>query len=173
MSKEKKKETNVPVKAKKNTDKRISSLHDINKHFQQVEEIFDNIFGDWFSAFPRLRFPHLPERFDMRGIQDLGYRESDNGYEFSLDIGDMDKDNLDISVEDGSIRVSGKKHIKTETGETKTEFYQQYALPDIDEREIDEIKASLDKGKLTIKVPKVKQLESKKSPKQIEIQEEK
>ena len=84
-------------------------------------------------------------------------------------IAGVDMDNIEVSIENDMITVSGKRE-KQELVEEKDYFYQEcywggfsrtIALP-TQEVDIEKAKAEMDNGVLTIRIPRAEKLKSKK-----------
>lgn len=91
----------------------------------------------------------------------------------SFELPGMDKDDIELNVTESSIEVKAQKTIENETKGKKSEgtehgstysfasrkFYQSFSLP----REVDpkKVKAEYKNGILTVKMPKLVEIESK------------
>ena len=94
-------------------------------------------------------------------------RESDDAYVFRADLPGIDPENIEITMQQGSLTLSGKRD--AETSETQDNyhriervsgrFYRRFNLPDTANSEA--ISATNRNGVLEITVPKQKQAEAK------------
>ncbi len=87
-------------------------------------------------------------------------RETPDAYVICADMPGVKEEDIDVHVEDGRLTLSGARHEKKETeGETFHiaerhfgTFTRTFALPR--EADLDKIEAKLDRGVLTVTVPK-------------------
>ena len=96
--------------------------------------------------------------------------ESEGELNFSLEVPGLDKEDLNINVENGHLTISGEKRIETEEGKEyfrRERFYGKFSrtfrLPDTVDTE--KIKANLTNGVLRISMPRKEEAK----PKQIEV----
>ena len=126
-----------------------------------------DLFDDFFEDFP------VVESKCMK----TDIKEHDDNYELIVDLPGFNKDNINISIENGYLEISAKttsdkeenekgKYLRRERfeGEYKRSFYVGDNITE------DEIKASFKNGILKINVPKVKE-NPKENKKYIEIDE--
>lgn len=119
---------------------------------------------------------------DNSEIQGLAVKNSDDLGELAIDvfqtpneiviqspIAGVDMDNIDVVIENDMITISGRRE-KQETVEEKDYFYQEcywggftrtVALP-TQEVDIEKAKADMDDGVLTIRIPRVVKIKSRK-----------
>lgn len=122
--------------------------------FRWLRSEMDRIFEDFDS--PR-RF------FSWGGAQfpPLDMHEENDRYVLTVDVAGYDKDQIDISTEEGALVLKGRRSEQSERREggylinerQQGEFERHIAMP----RRIDpnQIRATMDKGQLRIEVPKV------------------
>lgn len=121
--------------------------------FHRLRSDMDDLFGRYFRRF-------LPEDGTGDMLVALDIAESDDGYEFKLDVPGVKRGDLDIGFEQGRLTVRGERRHEAEE-KKKTyrrservhgRFATSFALPaDVDG---DRIEADLKDGVLTIHVPK-------------------
>jgi HSP20 family protein len=112
-----------------------------------VEREFDRLLGRAFSK--------------NAWVPPLDVRETDDRYEVTLDLPGLEPDAVNVTFEDGTLTVSGKREFASEqTGETYHRiersfgtFARSIGLPHTADSE--RIEATFDKGVLTVSVPKV------------------
>lgn len=148
--------------------------------FQEMDRLFNdmqrNFFEDWPFGFKRQRPFSLIIRDDEPIFRTplSNITESDGFFNISAELPGLDKGDIEISIQDGNLEIKGEfKEEKKEEKEGElvrreyrsSSYYRCFTLPDnIDENKID---ASLDKGILTVKIPKVEPVVPEK--KKIEI----
>jgi HSP20 family protein len=117
------------------------------------------------------------ERRMRRTFEELGFArtlgpaadayESEKEYVVELEVPGFDEKELDISVFDHTLAISGKRSIEKETKEKtlllrerlKTQFERRFVLPEfVDSKHV---KAEYAKGLLTVHVPKTQPAKSK------------
>ena len=148
--------------------------------FQEMDRLFNdmqrNFFDDWPFGWRRQR----PFSLIIRENEPIfrtplaNIKESEDHFDISTELPGLDKGDIEITIQDGNLEIKGE--VKEEKKEEKegelvrreyrsSSYYRCFTLPDnIDENKID---ASLDKGILTVKIPKVEPVEPEK--KKIEI----
>ncbi|MBE6160856.1 MAG: Hsp20/alpha crystallin family protein [Firmicutes bacterium] len=128
-------------------------------------DLFDNFFGDdmFFNS-------------KKNNLMKTDIKETKNSYIIDMDLPGYDKDNINLSLEDGYLKINAKvekedngdsdeKYVRRErfVGECSRSFY---VGDDIVEEDID---AEFKNGILKVTIPKKEQIENKKEVKQIEI----
>ncbi|MFX1477049.1 MAG: Hsp20/alpha crystallin family protein [Promethearchaeota archaeon] len=169
-SKEKKKNTSIQL--------RKSRPLSLFGHFDQVFDELDRYFNNFWKPSRYWNFePFTLSRFDdekffrtpLTNVKD----EGDN-YSVTAELPGLDKGDIEISIHDGILEIKGEQ--KEELEEKKegfmrreyhsSSYHRSFTIPEnVDEDHID---AKLDKGVLTLKLPKKE--EEKKEKKKIEIQ---
>ena len=127
------------------------------RDLKSVEDEFDRMVGRAFS-----RNAWVPA---------LDVRETEDRFEVSLDLPGIDPAAVNVTFEDGTLTVTGKRDFASEEqGETwhRIErsfgtFARSIRLPHT--ADVEKIDASFDKGVLTVSVPKVEQAK----PRTIEV----
>lgn len=127
-------------------------------------DLLDDMFNDSFFA------PHSNEK-----VMKTDIKEHENSYELISDLPGFDKENINLSIENGYLTINAKteskndeeekgKYVRRErySGEFSRSFY---VGDDVTENDI---KASFKNGTLTVSIPK-KEVEEKSSKKYIEI----
>ncbi|MFC7537202.1 Hsp20/alpha crystallin family protein [Sphingomonas sp. GCM10030256] len=132
--------------------------------FRWLRSEMDRIFEDFDS----------PRRFFGAQFPPLDMHEEKDRYVLTVDVAGYDKEQIDISTEDGSLVLKGRRSEQSERQEggylinerQQGEFERHVAMP----RRIDpnQIRAIMDKGQLRIEVPKVPDPQARR----IEIQSE-
>ncbi len=136
--------------------------------FQEMDRLFNdmqrNFFEDWPFGIRRRRPFSLIIKDDEPIFRTplANITESDGFFNISAELPGLDKGDIEISIQDGNLEIKGE--VKEEKREEKdgelvrreyrsSSYYRCFTLPDsIDEDKID---ATLDKGILTVKIPKV------------------
>ena len=128
-----------------------------------------------YDLFPLSFFNHPAGRlFNWDLLQDANLEakfsprsevvETPESYQFKLDIPGIKKEELDIEVADGYLKISGerKKEVKDELFSEVVygSFQRTFKLPT--EISTDDLLATLDEGVLTIKLPKTERIKPKK-----------
>lgn len=134
--------------------------------FQQMDRMFDNFFEDFSWPFSRRSYRPLNLlirenepifRTPLANIKDL-----EDHFEISAELPGLEKINIELTIKDDVMEIKGEH--KEETKEEKegqlvrreyhsSSYYRAFNLPEnIDKEKID---ANLDKGILTVKIPKV------------------
>ncbi|MFX0028476.1 MAG: Hsp20/alpha crystallin family protein [Candidatus Hermodarchaeota archaeon] len=150
--------------------------------FQEMDRMFNemqrNFFDDWYWPFGKRR--NRPFSLIIREDEPIfrtplaNITEDDKAFAISAELPGLDKGDIEISIQDGTLEIKGEvKEEKTEEREGElvrreyrsSSYYRAFSLPDnIDENNID---ANLDKGILTVKIPKTEPVKPEK--KTIEI----
>jgi len=126
----------------------------------------EDLFGRYFAPM---------QRSAVNGdlLVTLDITESETSYDFTLDVPGIDRDDINIDVEQGRLTISGERRQETTDGD-KTyrlsersygSFSTSFALPDgVDG---DQATASLKDGVLTVSLPKSE--DARKRSKKIEV----
>ena len=123
-----------------------SELRPFVKLHHEMNRLFEDVFRD-FEA-PALLGRPWPS---------LEVEETDDGYRVTAELPGMDEKDIDVSFEDGVLRISGERQTETRNRDrTVSERYYgrfERSLPvgEIDEARVD---ARFDKGVLTIDLPR-------------------
>lgn len=129
--------------------------------FLGLRQDIDRVFDSYFRGWPSLRgFDFAPafSRMDVSPKVDIG--ETDGGYEIAVELPGIDEKDVEVSLRDEVLTVSGEK--KTEREEKEKDYFlnersygafkRSFRLPA--EVEADKIKAEMEKGVLTITLPR-------------------
>ncbi len=119
----------------------------------RISDVFDRMLDDFFSMDTRLAEP-VSSLIPLMNIEEL-----DDAYRITLEVPGMEKDDIDISVKDDVLTISGEK--KEDFKEEGTlfrrerwfgKFTRSVTLPsDVD---VDKIEAEYKNGVLTLHLPK-------------------
>ena len=138
--------------------------------FLGLREDIDRVFDSYFRGWPGLRgsefhFPPGVAPMDVSPKVDVG--ETDTAYEIAVELPGLNDEDVDVSLRDDLLTISGEK--KTEREEEEKDFFlseqrygafkRSFRLPA--EVEADKIKAEMDKGVLSITLPKSASAKSK------------
>jgi HSP20 family protein len=134
--------------------------------FQEMDRLFDDMFNDSMWPFSRRRY--RPLSLIIRDDEPLfrtplsNIKDAEDHFEISAELPGLDKSNIELTIRDGVMEIKGEhKEEKKEEKEGQlvrreyhsSSYYRAFNLPEnIDEDNID---ANLDKGILTVKIPKV------------------
>ena len=122
--------------------------------FSQLRDI-DRLFDDLGFRFPAMRYPDFAAT-----VPALEMTETKKAYKISAELPGMDAKDIEISLEDGMLRISGEK--KTERDEDEKGYRLSERSYGAFERivrlpaaaEPDKIKARYRNGVLTVSLPK-------------------
>ena len=140
--------------------------------FRDMENIFDR----YTSMFDRVPFVLDDEMklkgFDWRPTVDIS--ETKKHYVIRVDLPEVNKEDVNVSIENGMLTISGERRFEKEE-ETETthrvesmygKFARSFTLPaDVDEKAIS---AKSKNGVLKVRVPKIEA--KKEEPKKITVQ---
>ena len=132
-----------------------------HRGFPRLSDEFNRFFGD-FNA-------HL-EDSDRVWVPSVDIRENENAYEAEVEIPGLDKKDIQLSVEDGLLSISGEKKRENENEEgnyhyverTFGKFERSFRLPKNVKAE--EIKANYKNGVLHVEIPKAEEVKPKQIP---------
>ncbi|MEA2020304.1 MAG: Hsp20/alpha crystallin family protein [Patescibacteria group bacterium] len=111
----------------------------------------------------------LPETIEQ---QNMDIYETEDAVVVEAPVPGIEKENIDITIEEGVIRIKAEKEEKTEEEEegkeyharrSKRSYYYQAALPS--RGEWDNAEAEVKDGMVTVRVPKAEEVK----PKKIEV----
>ena len=124
---------------------------------QWMRDFFEHPFGGdpgnierWFGDF-------TPARFSPR----LDVSEEEGALKVSVELPGMSKDDVELTVENGTLTIHGEKRHEEESDEEgvyRTERYYGYvhrSLPLPEDVDQENVEAQLDKGVLTVRLPKL------------------
>ena len=127
-----------------------------------LENLFDQDFANFFN------FPLMPVSASMK----TDIKETDEGYELSIEMPGFQKDNIQISLNNGYMTVSASMNEKEENDDKKKGSYIRKERTESCSRSFfvgdkikeEDVKARFENGILSVTVPKAeeKQVEEKK-----------
>jgi len=133
---------------------------------QEFRDLFRETFGDmfrpWHSALARRRWPEM-KMFTPA----VDVRENENEYVISADVPGLEKDDLEVSISEGRVIISGeKREEKKKEAEDYLSMERSYGsfrrtipLPSsVDE---DSVEAQFKNGVLQVRLPKTEQARGK------------
>ena len=134
----------------------FSLFENMDRHFQELEKSFD----DYFWGSSKTIIPKRSELFYRTPLTNIS--EDEKCYKVVAEVPGLDKKEIDISFRNGLLEIKGesKEESKEEDKEGKivrreyksSSYYRAFTLPEnADEKGI---VASLDKGILTVTLPK-------------------
>lgn len=180
----------APAKAEKTPPPATRSAlpglrEEVDRLHSHIEHVFDDAFSGW--RFPRLgnwRFPSLDRLFDVAPFERLGagltavmpkvdVTETKDDYRIKAELAGLGEKDIEVVLSDGTLTLKGEK---SEAKEEKDKdyhlserrfgsFMRSFAVPE--GVEANKIEAGIDKGVLTIVMPK--SAESKKKARKIEV----
>ncbi|MDJ0942366.1 MAG: Hsp20/alpha crystallin family protein [Kiloniellales bacterium] len=148
--------------------------------FLGLRQDIDRVFDSYFRGWPRLRgldFDSAPGwgRMAVSPMADIS--ESDSAYEIAIELPGLDDKDVEVSLRDDLLTVSGEK--RTEHEEKEKDYFlsersygtfkRSFRLPS--GVEADKIKAEMNKGVLSIRLPK--SAPARRKEQKIEIAEKK
>jgi HSP20 family protein len=160
--------TKLPLKTEKSeAAKKSQAPAPRGSHpFESLRQEIDRLFDEFATGWPRLSFGRRADLqpFWPAGTAGLGVAtdvaESEKEYRVTAEIPGLDEKDVEVTVSSGVLTMKGEK--KEEFEESKKDFYRSersygsfqrsFRLPeDVD---ADKIEASLNKGVLTVVLPK-------------------
>jgi len=139
---------------------------------ERMHDDRDRLFGEYF------RRPFLPQLSFEEGengalIANLDVSETDDAIEVVVDVPGIEEKDIEVTLSDGALLIEGKRQSEKEEKEKNYhriersygDFKRRVALPcDV---EADQVDARLEKGTLTVTLPKSE--DSKKADRKIKI----
>ena len=86
--------------------------------------------------------------------------EEAGAYLVKLDVPGVAKEDVEVSVSGGMLQIRAHRHTKTKEGESTMEYRRSFSLPESVKPE--SIEATLDKGVLSLRVPKGEAVKTRK-----------
>jgi HSP20 family protein len=130
----------------------------------QIEDMFDRYFHGFPSHMPRLgHLWDMEPGFGLKGFERsprVDMSETDKGYEITAELPGLGEDDLDISVTDDVLTISGEKKEEQEQKEkdyyVKERRYGRFSrsLRMPQDADADKISASFETGVLKVEIPK-------------------
>ncbi|KAK9683376.1 hypothetical protein RND81_10G135800 [Saponaria officinalis] len=128
--------------------------------------IFDPFSLDIWDPFSTLDFPKTDVSSETSVFANarMDWRETPDAHVFQADLPGVKKEEVKVEVEDGNVlRISGQrakeKEEKTDTWHrverSSGQFLRKFRLPD--NAKVEEVKAALENGVLTVTIPKVEE----------------
>ncbi|MCB0332863.1 MAG: Hsp20/alpha crystallin family protein [Bdellovibrionales bacterium] len=121
----------------------------------------DRLLENFFQGFPTQNFTSAEQSFEAFS-PNVNVEETPEAYTVTCEVPGLEEKDLDLSVENDSLILSGeKRYEKKEEGKGKSYYYEssfgsfRRVIPLAAEVDHDAIDASLQKGVLTIHLPKV------------------
>lgn len=138
--------------------------------FETLRREVDRLFDDFGTEFWRSPFGR---EHKIGAAPAVDIVEKDNAYEVTADLPGFDEKNIEVKLQNGALSIKGER--KSEKEEKRKDFHlterefgsfeRRFALPEgVDP---DKIEASLQKGVLTVTLPK--KPEAQKPAKKIEV----
>lgn len=155
----------VEVKRSQDLEKKAAApaMRGLGDPFLSLRQDIDRVFDSYFRAWPGLRgfgFDFAPglAQMDISPKVDVG--ETDAAYEIAFELPGLDDGDVEISLRDDLLTISGEK--KTEREEKEKDYYlsqrrygsfkRSFRLPA--EVEAGKITAEMEKGVLSVTLPK-------------------
>ena len=145
--------------------KRVPVTYESDNPFSFLHRDMDRLFDDFFSGFDIEPFGKRYSSFSP----DIEVSESDKDIKVSVELPGLDEKDIDVSLTDDTLTISGEKKEEKESKEKgyymKERSYGSFtrSIPLYTDVEADKIDAHFKKGVLTIKLPKSKkEIEAKK-----------
>jgi len=122
----------------------------------------NGLFDDFFDfSFPEVR-PDRPAKHGRPDLMKTDIRETENSYELSIDIPGYDKNEIEISLENGNLTVNACKTGNREEKDEKTGYIRRERFSGCMTRSFyvgegmteKDIHAKFENGVLTLDVPK-------------------
>jgi HSP20 family protein len=165
----------TPVEVKKTTP---APVPDVWQSFRsEMDRLFDRFAGGFgLPAFRRMfdiERPRWPESSFSFSAPAVDLTEDDKAYKITAELPGLEEKNIDVTLTGDMLTLKGEKHYEKDEQHKNRymseraygSFQRSFALPDGVDR--DKIAASLEKGVLTITLPKTP--EARKQQKKIEV----
>lgn len=163
----KREDTSVPVKAVE--DQSLASLQ------RSMNSLFDDFFEDPFGA-PLSRFSRLTDSLNdsmSRFTPAMDLTENEKAYELTLELPGMDEEDIQVTLEDDLLTISGEKRSEREEKGKQSHYversYGSFSRSLRVPAGVDQsaIEASVKKGVLHLTLPKLPEAQTR--TKQIKI----
>lgn len=169
----KKVEVTKEEKGKEALAPRELSGHPLFALREQMDRLFDEFMGDWrLPTLGREMFDwgRLPTPLWSRGLVDVKFdvSESDDAIEITAELPGIEEKDIELTLSDGMLTLKGEKRAEEEKKEREYflserrygAFARSIRVPEsVDQGKI---KASFDKGVLTVTLPKRPEAKAKK-----------
>jgi len=130
---------------------------------RRSNSIFDPFSLDVWDPFKELRFPSsLSGETSAITNARVDWKETAEAHVFKADLPGMKKEEVKVEIEDDSVlKISGERHVEKEEKQdtwhrverSSGQFSRKFKLPE--NVKMDQVKASMENGVLTVTVPKV------------------
>ena len=140
--------------------------------FRDMESMFDR-YTNLFDRMPSILDNEMRVKgFDWRPTVDIS--ETRKHYVIRVDLPEVDREDVNVSIENGMLTISGERRFEKEEDTETThrvesmygKFSRSFTLPaDVDETDIS---AKSKNGVLKVRIPKIEQ--QKEEPKKITVQ---
>ena len=141
-------------------------LENFRYEISELQDEMDRLFEDFWRTGGRSR--QLPGRW-MRGdlLPEVDQSEDDKAYHVKMELPGLDREDVDVNLSEGLLTIRGEK--KQDEEEKGKDFYRRErsfgafsrSLPIPGEVDEAKIKASFDKGILSIELPKSENAQKK------------
>ena len=153
----------VEVKKAQGAEASLPSLFGGHDQLFRLREDMDRAFQNFFRGWPGLRpldvgFPAALAKVEISPSVDIS--ETDKAYEITVELAGLDEKDVEVTLRDDVLTISGEK--KTEREEKEKDYYlsersygsfqRTFRLPE--DVSADKIKATMEKGVMTLLLPK-------------------
>jgi HSP20 family protein len=135
----------------------------VNDAFLALREQMDHVFDEWFNADVELL--GRPERALQFFSPRADVTEGENEVRVTLELPGMDRNQVEVEVDDGRLVVTGRKESKVEKKEERAtrreRFYGSFRREFLVPTSVDPngVKAKFDNGILEVVLPKTRHVE--------------
>ncbi|EOA36284.1 hypothetical protein CARUB_v10010535mg [Capsella rubella] len=139
----------------------IPSLFGNNR---RSNSLFDPFSLDVWDPFKDMQFPSSSLSGETSAVVNarVDWRETPEAHVFKADLPGMKKEEVKVEIEEDSVlKISGERHVEKEEKQdtwhrverSSGQFSRKFRLPE--NVKMDQVKASMENGVLTVTVPKV------------------
>ena len=156
---------------------RMSLIPSFFGNNRRSNSIFDPFSLDVWDPFKELQFPSsLSGETSAITNARVDWKETAEAHVFKADLPGMKKEEVKVEIEDDSVlKISGERHVEKEEKQdtwhrverSSGGFSRKFRLPE--NVKMDQVKASMENGVLTVTVPKVETNKKKAQVKSIDI----
>ncbi|MDX1536032.1 MAG: Hsp20/alpha crystallin family protein [Candidatus Spechtbacterales bacterium] len=156
----------MKVTKKHDSDDKRKDIAPFEPHFVSLRDAMNRLFDESFwDPFDQ---SHSLVSWD-KTFPKLDISETNKEVKVTANVPGVDSDNIEVEVDENSMRISGKAEKEEKQKDEKFysyereygEFYREFALPaDVDP---DKVKADMKDGVLTVTVPKITKQRRKKA----------
>ncbi|XP_052178097.1 18.5 kDa class I heat shock protein [Diospyros lotus] len=124
--------------------------------------VFDPFSLDVWDPFRDFPFPQLSRENSALVNTRVDWKETPEGHVFKADVPGLKKEEVKVEIEDDRVlQISGERNVEKEekndawhrVERSSGKFMRRFRLPE--NAKIDEVKASMENGVLTVTIPKV------------------